>query len=212
MFGIKFGGAKKKQTEDSIPDEPAQKEPKGQYLTARLNAKVQPIDRGDYFEDPLMETLEQASLGTVTGGGTQLADEPYGIEFCDLEVLVNEADEQTLAIIIKRLNDLGAPKGSKLILDGSGKEFPFGVHEGVGVFLNGTDLPDEVYAECDVNYVIDEFNRLLGDNGSLRGYWQGSSETALYCYGRSFEQMKAALTPFIETYPLCQGARIEQIA
>ena len=77
MFGIKLGGAKKQQ------------EPEGVYLTARLNARVQPIDRGDHYEDPLDDVLGAAGIGAVTGGGTQLADEPAGIEFCDLEVRVN---------------------------------------------------------------------------------------------------------------------------
>ena len=49
------------------------------FVVARLNARVQPIARGDYFEDPLQDTLEQAGVGEVTGGGTQLADEPAGI-------------------------------------------------------------------------------------------------------------------------------------
>jgi hypothetical protein len=203
MFGIKFGGTKK-QEEAQAPD--------GDFVIARLNAKVQPIDRGEYFEDPLMETLESAGLGDVTGGGTQMAEEPYGIEFCDLVILVKAANEETLAVIIKRLNDLGAPKGSKLILETTGKEIPFGVTEGIGVFLNGADLSDNVYAECDINHVIEEFDRLLGDKGKFRGYWEGSRETALYCYGRSFEEMRAALQPFIDSYPLCEGARIEQIA
>ncbi len=202
MFGIKFGGAQKA----------TQTAPEGDYVIARLNAKVQPIDRGDYFEDPLAETLEGAGLGDVTGGGTQLADEPYGIEFCDLEIRLNAANEDSLATIIKRLNDLGAPKGSKLILETSGKEIPFGVCEGIGVFLNGHSLPDAVYADCDVNHVIEEFERLLGDAGKFRGHWEGSRETALYCYGRSFDEMKTALEPFIASYPLLEGARIEQIA
>ena len=55
-------------------------------ITARLNARVQPMDRGTYFEDPLNETLLHANLGEVTGGGTQLADEPAGIESEGVEV------------------------------------------------------------------------------------------------------------------------------
>ncbi|MEZ5894295.1 MAG: hypothetical protein R3C58_14275 [Parvularculaceae bacterium] len=199
MFGIKFGGAKKQ-------------EPEGEFVTARLNAKVQPIDRGDYFEDPLGETLAKAGLGEVTGGGTQLSAEPYGIEFCDLEICVRAADEETLATIIKRLNDLGAPKGSRLIIEKTGRQIPFGVMDGLAVYLNGSDLPDHVYRDCDVNHVIDEFNRLLEGVGGFRGYWEGERETALFCYGRTYEAMKAALRPFLETYPLCERARVEQIA
>lgn len=199
MFGLNFGGKKKQ-------------EPAGEFVTARLNARVQPIDRGDYFEDPLDETLKAMNLGAVTGGGTQLADEPAGIEFCDIEILVNEAGDETLAAIAKRLEELGAPKGSRLIAENDGREIPFGTLEGIAVFLNGTELPDHVYADCDINHVIEEFNRLLAPDGAFRGHWQGSAETGLYCYGKSFAAMKEALSPFLASYPLCERARIEQIA
>ncbi len=201
MFGIKFGGAKKQETA-----------PAGEFVTARLNAKVQPIDRGDYYEDPLTETLKAADLGEVTGGGTQMSGEPCGIEFCDLEICVHNAREETLAVIIKRLNELGAPKGSRLIIESTGIQIPFGVTEGIAIYLDGTGLADEVYRDCDVNHVIDEFDRLLSGRGAFRGYWEGERETALFCYGASYQEMKSALAPFLAGYPLCAGARIEQIA
>jgi hypothetical protein len=43
-------------------------------------------------------------------------------------------------------------------------------------------------------------------------FWQGERETALYLYGRSFAEMSDAIAPFMATYPLCQKARIEQVA
>ena len=201
MFGFKLGGARKQESA-----------PQGETVTARLNAKVQPIDRGDYYEDPLSDTLKSAGIGEVTGGGTQLSEESYGIEFCDLEICVHEASEEALAVIIKRLNDLGAPKGSRLIIEANGKQIPFGVTEGLAVYLNGSELEDEVYRNCDVNHVIDEFDRLLKGKGAFRGYWEGERETALFCYGASYSEMKAALSPFLADYPLCEKARVEQIA
>ena len=201
MFGINFGGAKKQQ--------PA---PEGEFVTARLNARLQPMDRGDYFEDPLIEEFEKNKLGDVTGGGTQLADEPAGIEFCDLEIMLHEVNDEALKAITDKLESLGAPKGSKLIVESDGREIPFGTHEGIGIFLNGTDLPDKTYEECDVNHVIDTLNLLMGEKGEFRGHWQGSKETALYCYGPSFEDMREAISGFLSDYPLCKGARVEQIA
>lgn len=199
MFGLNFFSKADKALE-------------GEVLTARLNARIQPIDRGDYFEDPLDETLNELSLGAVTGGGTQLADEPAGIEFVDLEIVVADASETTLQTIVARLEQLGAPKGSKLIVESTGAEHPFGTHEGMAVFLNGADLPPEVYAECDVNHVIAELDRLMGEGGKFKGYWEGSKETGLYCYGLSFTAMRAAVEPLLSSYPLCRGARVEQIA
>jgi len=52
----------------------------------------------------------------------------------------------------------------------------------------------------------------MDGKGQYHSYWQGSRETGLYCYGPSFTEMKAAIESFVKTYPLCQKARIEQIA
>lgn len=69
-----------------------------------------------------------------------------------------------------------------------------------------------VYESSDVNYVFSEFDRHVAPNGQVYSYWEGPTETALYMYGPSFETMKALLAEFISSYPLCQRARIEQIA
>jgi hypothetical protein len=112
------------------------------------------------------------------------------------------------------LESCGAPRGSKLTfeIDGNKTEVPFGKLEGLGIYFNGTDLPDEVYQSCDINYVFDEINRRIGDRGSIQGHWQGPTETALYLYGSSVEEMKNAIAGFIAEYPLCQKARMEPIA
>jgi len=203
MFGLNFG-----RKADAAPE--------GEFLTARLNARLQPLDRGDIYEDPLETELAGMKVGKVTGGGTQLAGDPDGIEFCDLEINVLAADDETLATIVERLNALGAPKGSKLILGSANengrREIAFGVSEGLALFLNGTDLPDNVYADCDVNHVIEALNQALGGKGKYQSHWQGAHETALYLYGASFAEMKTAIAEFVASYPLCEKSRIEQIA
>ncbi len=186
--------------------------PEPQYVTARLNSRTQPIDRHGFFETPLQAMLEAKSIGRVTGGGTQLTDEPAGIAFCDLEIELAEISAEALAQIIVSLDRQGAPKGSKLILEASGREIPFGRNEGLGLFINGTDLPDEVYETTDLNDVQAECERLLGPDGSYRGYWQGDLETALYFYGPSFETMTRALQPALKEIALLDRARIEKIA
>ena len=181
-------------------------------IIARLNARVQPIDRGEYFEDPLDDVLKAANIGEVTGGGTQLADEPDGIEFCDIEIMTIDASDGTIALVIEELEKLGAPKGSRLLLEEGGDDIPFGKLEGLGLFLNGMDLPDEVYAGSDVNQTIAECERLMDGIGSFRGHWQGSKETALYFYGRTYAEMKAAISDHIAQDPLCERSRLVQIA
>lgn len=180
-------------------------------IVAHLNARIQPIHRGEFFEDPLNEELERASIGEVTGGGT-LQMKSGEIESCDIEIEVQDASRATATRIIEILERLRAPKSSKLIVEADGSELPFGVAEGMAVYLNGTDLPDHVYKECDSNFVLDEFNRLFDDAGHVLSWWQGPKETALYSYGHSFAEMKARVAEFISSYPLCQKCRIEQVA
>lgn len=181
------------------------------FLIARLNARVQPIDRSDYFEEPLNEKLAEHGIGEVTGGGTQMADDPDGIAFCEIEIAVKDPTEPTRDLIVGLLEDLGAPKGSVLQIAGQ-PDRPFGKFEGLAIFVNGTDLPDDVYANSDINVVIEELEDCLGEHGAFRGYWEGERETALYFYGPSFQSMKAATADRIARTPLCQQARVVQIA
>lgn len=185
----------------------------GESVIVRLNDKVMPIDRGEVYEDPLDELLRINKYGEVTGGGTMQA-KTGEIEFCDLEVLIykNQNLESVTAEIIKLLESHGAPKGSFLTIDKSSEVIPFGKAEGLAIYLDGVNLPENVYKECDSTEVLLKLGTLMGDSGNILRYWQGETETALYFYGESFEKMKHAIAEFIKEYPLCQGARVIQIA
>ena len=183
----------------------------GDMVIARLNARAQPMDRGAVFEDPLDGILQAAGTGKVTGGGTQLGTDGE-IVFCDLEIAVPEATDAALGAIREALEVLGAPRGSRLIWNDGANELEFGSFEGLAVYLNGTDLPDSVYEQSDVNVVYEEFGKLVGSEGRVVSHWQGPRETALYLYGRCAETMLARIRPFLEAYPLCAKARTVKIA
>lgn len=179
---------------------------------AQLNARIMPLDRGERYEDPLGEALEKNGYGKVTGGGTMQSQEGE-IEYCGIDIDLFDA-RQGVPFVCKFLSERGAPKGSKLEYDLNGEsvEVPFGQAEALAIYLNGTDLPDEVYKQCDVNEVYDEINRLLGDRGSIQGHWQGPTETALYLYGYSAEELRTLIAGYLAEYPLCQRARVVRIA
>jgi hypothetical protein len=84
-------------------------------VTATLNARLRPLDRGELYEDPLDEALRSAGLGEVTGGGTQLAATGE-IDSCDLEIELAEISERTLETVRELLERLGAPNGSRLVV------------------------------------------------------------------------------------------------
>lgn len=181
------------------------------FLVAQLNARLQPIHRGSFFEDPLNAALDRAALGQITGGGT-LQDVTGEIEYCDIEIEITGRVAEATRCVIETLETLGAPKGSKLRVEAEAREVVFGSQEGLAVYLNGTDLPDYVYRECDSNFVHSEFSVLLEGCGRLLSFWQGPTETAFYAYGTSYHQMRERLSGFVGSYPLCERCRIVQIA
>lgn len=198
MFGI---FKKKEKTQEIEP----------QYVVVTLNARIQPLDRGEIFEDPLDEMLSKASKGEVIGGGT-MQSQSGEIEYCDIEIEVLNSDEPTIDFIKSSLEQIGVPKGSKITVEATESEIEFGTLEGLAIYLNGTDLDDEVYENSDSNFVFSELDRLTEGTGRVYSYWQGSTETALYLYGTSFLKMKSMISELVENYPLCQKCRIEQIA
>jgi len=175
-----------------------------------INARIRPMQRGEIYEDVLAEILAQHSLGSVLGAGSMLL--PSGeIGHCNIEIEVSKPAEAT-ALILAVLEEIGVPKGSKIKECSTGSEIPFGTLEGLAIYLNDTDLEPEVYENCDPNHVYNELDRLVDGVGKVFNYWEGPNETAFYLYGSSYLQMKALITEFTQTYPLCQKCRIEQIA
>ncbi len=179
---------------------------------AKLNARVQPIDRGDLYEDPLQEVLEQHGCAEIVGGGSQLMDHAE-IEYCGIDIDITDI-ERAVPLICSTLESLGAPKGSNLTytINGQTHAVPFGRLEGLAIYFNGSDLPDHVYAECDINHAYAEINRLIEEIGGIQSHWQGPTETALYLYGHSAEDMRSRIAGFMCTYPLCAQARYDVIA
>lgn len=180
-------------------------------IVAHIAARLQPVQRGEFFEDPLDASLVALGLGSVTGGRTELADDPIGIRSCDVEISPKDTAEQTIREIINILERLGAPKGSEIRIQDQ-EPVPFGVLEGMAVLLDGTGLPRQVYEQSDINSTLAGLSKALLGKGQLRGHWEGSRETSLYFYGASFAEMRDAATTFASADPLCAQCRIEQIA
>lgn len=188
-------------------------ESSGNFIVATLNDKVMPIDRGEIYEDPLDEFLKNKNIGEVTGGGTMQLKSGE-LEYCDVEIKLDadEIDDNKIRLIIEKLEELGAPKGSKLIIEKTEQKIEFGKKEGLGIYLDGVNLDEEVYENSDSNFVVSEIKRLTGDTTETIRFWENNEETALYFYSDSFDNMNESIKEFINEYPLCKGARIEQIA
>lgn len=184
------------------------------YLTLNLNARFQPMHRHD-LEDALDVLLSKKQIGSVDGGGTMMF--PSGeIKSCDIDLELKDGSEETISELESIIDALGVPKGSKLLWsvsdDDEQMERPAGRLEGMALYMNGTELPKEVYETSDINYVIEQLESRMDGIGRLYSWWEGPQNTALYFYGQSYEQMLAAVQDFIAEYPLCQKCVIERIA
>jgi hypothetical protein len=83
-----------------------------------------PIDRGEKYEDPIIDELERLGLGEVSGAGTALGDErPDGtrpIESCGIDVDTDDP-VATRSALRELLPKLGCPQGTQLHYTASGK-------------------------------------------------------------------------------------------
>ncbi|MCL2332850.1 MAG: hypothetical protein FWC54_05140 [Actinomycetia bacterium] len=180
------------------------------HITLNLNARLQPMHRGEYFEDAIDEKLSKARIGKIDGGGT-LMSKSGEVDNCDIEITLSGSPKKSLPKLLSILESVPIPKGSKLLI---ADRSPLGIgdKEGLALYLNGTKLPDDVYATCDINLVVEKTGELLGEKGCLLSYWEGPEDTALYFYGDSFDEMNSLIKPFLESYPLCQKCRVKRIA
>jgi hypothetical protein len=185
-------------------------EPESHFVTATLWEPIQPLDRGDRYEDPLDEALGSEDLGGTCGGGSQLSSE-CGIEFVDIEIELRDL-QRGLPVIRRVLEQQGAPKGSVLRFTegGEAKTVTFGITECLAIFLDGVGLPDEVYQSTDINELADQINDILEAKsaGEIHGSWAGPEETGIFILGPSAQGLFEALSPVLNSYPLAQNARV----
>ena len=176
------------------------------YITLQLNAKLQPLDRGD-FEDAIEPIIKKNQYGEITGGGTFLLPTKE-IACCEIEFKIYKNKINDFISFLKQIKLI--PKGSKILYDDS--EIEIGMTEGLGLYLNGTDLPIETYKNSDINELISKLDSVLEKEGIRLSHYEGEKETALYYYGNDFNTMKDKIKPILETHPLCEKCRVVQIA
>jgi hypothetical protein len=175
-------------------------------VLARVYEYIEPIDRGDRYEDPLHAVLESKGIGRVTGGGSQL-NELGGIDFADIEIELANLDD-ALAVVTEALENAGAPEGSELLKASDEQVLgEFGKQQCLAIYLDGVSLPEDVYENLDFDAVVAEIETAAGEN-SYRGFWQGPEETGLFYFSPDAEAMFVNVEPVLLRLPIGQNARV----
>ena len=179
------------------------------FVVARLWAPVEPMDRGEVYEDPLTAVLGEKKLGTVSGGGSQLS-EIGEIAYAELDLELANLDD-ALELAKESLEKSGAPAGSEFLFKRGDVDevIPFGKSQCLAIYLDGINLPMEVYEKADINDLADRIEKALApDGGTIGGSWAGREETSVYIYGPDAQVAYERLKQLLGEYPLCQNARV----
>jgi hypothetical protein len=94
-------------------------------------------------------------------------------------------------------------------LFGKGENAPKN-EESVLIYLDGTSLPDEVYANYDLATLEDQLIGAINAHraGEFDGNEIGDQETTLFTYGPDASKLFAAIEPILNAYPVCKNARV----
>jgi hypothetical protein len=80
------------------------------FLYVRIPGDIQPLERGDRFEDPLDVALRESALGSVTGGGSQLGEDDT-IEYCGIDVVTVDR-ARGIELVRRVMRECQCPDGS----------------------------------------------------------------------------------------------------
>lgn len=102
-----------KQEAPPSPSRPSSAEQRPTTLLyVRIPAAIQPLERGEKFEEPLDMLLRERHLGEVSGGGSALKA-GGGIEYVGIDVDVYDS-KAALPVIVQKLRELKVPKGTTI--------------------------------------------------------------------------------------------------
>lgn len=173
------------------------------FIILHINGRLSPESRCRNYEEPLSKVFRKVKWGTITGGGTELKENGEPLS-CDIEIEVKKRHKPSLVAFLQSLEIF--PVDSSITYEK--EKYELGTLEGVALYLNARS---ENYAKYNINELVKDIDKALGDTYTIWSGWEGRKETALYFYGVDYEAMKKRLIPIIKTHPLCEKCRMEQI-
>ncbi|MCA9039233.1 MAG: hypothetical protein KDA65_02685 [Planctomycetaceae bacterium] len=172
------------------------------FVLINLNHKINPLDRGDRYEDPLDDALQDAGLGELNGGGTAISDTGE-VTSSDIELTLYDL-QNGVPFVIAVLTELGAPKGSKLVVmneeNEPQQEFHIGTVEGVALRIKSDWLDESSPHAEDFNTLLEELMTQHTEDFELQGSWEGEDFSELYFYGASAAKIRNTIESSLKNY------------
>ena len=102
---------------DKAPEPPQQSFDVEKFIYIKMPGNIQPMERGELFEDKIDPVLAQDNLGAVSGGGSLLGDpRPDGtriVESCGIDIDVTDLS-RALVVLRELIPQLNSPVGTEL--------------------------------------------------------------------------------------------------
>ena len=180
------------------------------FVLANINEFIQPMDRGERYEDPLAEILEEKNLGEVDGGGSSFSKETgyiFEVDVCFYLANLDEALDLAKASLLKS----GIPAGSYLSIeiDDTTRRDYIGELESLEIFLDAVGLPDEVYANLDFNAVYERLTTSFAEiDAEPRSVYDMSEETLITVFGKDANLILERTKSLAKEIPILQNARL----
>ena len=76
------------------------------------------------------------------------------------------------------------------------------------IHLKGEGLDEAVYRSCDTVTLDGLLTKALGIHGVVSSIESRATETILFLYGTDSERMFSLISPVLNAYPLCKGAKV----
>ncbi len=171
-------------------------------IILQVNDMCRPIARGELYEEPLEEFLESNGFGEVTGSGTALQEnnDPW---YCEVELSINNESNSVITELIKEIERIGVPKGSRLIFEDQ-QEILIGILEGVVVNLNYTEAPESVLDETDFKALWDGIANAVEPYGVYHDDVNRNGKTTIYYYGKDAQSIVKSVKEKIKGHKLEQ--------
>ncbi|MGY3127201.1 hypothetical protein ACVWW9_000700 [Agrococcus sp. UYP33] len=181
-------------------------------VSVRLNLPLEPMHRGDWYEDALIRRFKEQRRGNrMTGGGTELdADRRIVAAVVDV-ALVDPVDDE-LDDLIDLLVEQCAPRGSSLSMLGRAK-VEFGECGVLALHLPAAAPPDVRYEHVPCTYAAMDFMEQLPDAADgvfvVQTWWSDADGTTVYISAPDLERARAIVEPMIAAHPVGAGHAFE---
>ena len=169
-----------------------QKEPENPTIWFEINAPLGPMERGEFFEDPLYGWLDQNG-GEPLGGGGGTFFGGDGHTTCDFSV--DLVSRNQIEGAIRFVESLGVPEGSSYAVDGGDKVF-FGDRKCLVLIVDKASVDGDAFSEF-----LKSVRAALGESGAPLATSSDDTHEELWVYGADLEEMKNAVQPVLKSYP-----------